>query len=43
MVNLDMTTRTYDLIVVHAGPAGTMAAFHAASHGLDGLVLDRAH
>ncbi len=32
----------HDLIVVGAGPAGSMAAYHAAAAGLDVVVMDRA-
>ncbi len=32
----------FDLIVVGAGPSGSMAAFHAARAGLDVLILDKA-
>ena len=36
-----MTQRTYDLLIVGAGPAGLSAAIAAAEHGLDYLVLDK--
>lgn len=39
---LDMAPGMHDLIVVGAGPAGAMAAYHAASNGLDVMILDRA-
>lgn len=32
----------HDVIVVGAGPAGSMAAYHAAAAGLDVVVMDRA-
>ncbi|MBU1679476.1 MAG: NAD(P)/FAD-dependent oxidoreductase [Bacteroidetes bacterium] len=36
-----MTNKEYDIIVVGAGPAGTMAARFAAEHGVSVLVLEK--
>ncbi|MGH8825420.1 MAG: FAD-dependent oxidoreductase [Jiangellaceae bacterium] len=40
-VNTKMLGRTFDVIIVGAGPAGLGAAVYAASEGLDTLVVDR--
>ncbi|WP_420566887.1 geranylgeranyl reductase family protein [Thalassovita sp.] len=37
-----MATENHELIVVGAGPAGTMAAYHAARQGVRVTILDRA-
>jgi thioredoxin reductase (NADPH) len=39
-VNVDPSGRTYDVVVVGAGPGGLAAAVYAASEGLDVLVVD---
>jgi len=37
----DISTETYDLVIVGAGPAGLAAAVYGASEGLNTLVLER--
>jgi menaquinone-9 beta-reductase len=39
----DTASQTADVIVVGAGPAGSTAAFHLASAGLDVLLLEKTH
>ena len=39
-VNPDMQPKTYDLIVIGAGPAGLAAAVYGASEGLDTLISE---
>ena len=38
----NLQARTYDLIIVGAGPAGSTAALYAERHGLKTLLLDKA-
>ncbi len=40
-VNIGTGQRTFDLVVVGAGPAGLAAAVYGASEGLDTLVVDK--
>ena len=40
MVPIDAPDRTYDVVIVGAGPAGLSAAVYAASEGLSVIVLD---
>ena len=37
-----MVSPTFDLIVIGGGPAGAMAAYHAARAGLSVLILEKA-
>jgi geranylgeranyl reductase family protein len=39
----DSASRTADVIIVGAGPAGSSTAFHLATAGLDVLVLEKTH
>src|SRR5262249_50826478 len=38
----DVARRTWDVVIVGAGPPGSMAALGLAGHGLDVLLVDRA-